>query len=44
MIGFGWRWMFVFMGIAGLAVAALWFLLYRDAAEEHCQPKTSATT
>jgi sugar phosphate permease len=35
MIGFGWRWMFVFMGIAGLAVAAVWFLLYRDPAEEH---------
>ena len=35
MIGFGWRWMFVVMGIAGLAVAAVWFLLYRDPAEEH---------
>ncbi len=35
MIGFGWRWMFVVMGIAGLAVAAVWVLLYRDPADEH---------
>jgi sugar phosphate permease len=35
MIGFGWRWMFVVMGIVGLAVATVWFLLYRDPAEEH---------
>jgi len=30
MIGFGWRWMFAIMGIAGLAIAAIWFLVYRD--------------
>lgn len=35
MIGFGWRWMFVTMGVAGVAVAAAWLLLYRDAAEAH---------
>jgi sugar phosphate permease len=35
MIGFGWRWMFVVMGIAGLVVAATWFALYRDPTEEH---------
>lgn len=35
MIGFGWRWMFVVMGITGLVVAAVWFLLYRDPTEEH---------
>ena len=29
MIGFGWRWMFVVMGIVGLAVAAAWYMLYR---------------
>jgi sugar phosphate permease len=30
MLGFGWRWMFAIMGIAGLAVAALWFCVYRN--------------
>jgi MFS family permease len=35
MIGFGWRWMFVTMGVLGIAVTAAWYLLYRDAAEEH---------
>ncbi len=30
MIGFGWRWMFAIMGIAGLVIAAIWFLVYRD--------------
>ncbi len=30
MLAFGWRWMFLIMGIAGLVVAALWYLLYRD--------------
>ncbi|MBV8704845.1 MAG: MFS transporter [Acetobacteraceae bacterium] len=33
MLSFGWRWMFIIMGVAGLAVAAAWFLVYRDAAE-----------
>ncbi len=33
MIGFGWRWMFAIMGAAGVVVAAVWFLLYRDAKE-----------
>ena len=35
MIGFGWRWMFVTMGVVGVAVAAAWFLLYRDPTEAH---------
>jgi sugar phosphate permease len=35
MIGFGWRWMFVAMGLVGLAVAAAWYLLYRDPNEAH---------
>ncbi len=30
MIALGWRWMFVSMGLVGLAVAAAWYLLYRD--------------
>src|ERR1700744_4994640 len=30
MLSFGWRAMFVIMGVAGLIVAALWYLLYRN--------------
>jgi MFS family permease len=32
MLFFGWRWMFGIMGVAGLIVAALWYLIYRDIA------------
>jgi sugar phosphate permease len=39
MLSFGWRWMFIIMGLAGLAVAALWFLVYRDAAEYAFEPE-----
>ncbi len=35
MIGFGWRWMFVTMGLVGVPVAAAWFLLYRDPTGAH---------
>ena len=30
MIAFGWRWMFVIIGAAGLVIAVLWNLVYRD--------------
>ena len=30
MLAFGWRWMFAIMGVAGLAVAALWYTTYRN--------------
>jgi sugar phosphate permease len=30
MLSLGWRWMFVIMGVAGLAVAAIWLGIYRD--------------
>jgi sugar phosphate permease len=30
MLSFGWRVMFVIMGVAGLVVAALWYLVYRN--------------
>ena len=30
MIAFGWRWMFAIMGFAGLAMAVVWFVFYRD--------------
>jgi sugar phosphate permease len=33
MLSFGWRVMFVIMGVAGLIVAAFWFLLYRNPGE-----------
>ncbi len=33
MLAFGWRWMFGIMGVAGLGVAAAWYLLYRDPKE-----------
>lgn len=30
MLDLGWRWMFAVMAIAGMVVAALWYLLYRE--------------
>jgi MFS family permease len=30
MLGFGWRWMFVIMGITGIVVAIVWFFFYRS--------------
>lgn len=41
MVGLGWRWMFVVMGLAGFVSAAAWLATYRDpadaglAAEDH---------
>jgi MFS family permease len=32
MLSFGWRWMFVLMAIAGVIVAAAWYVLYREPA------------
>jgi MFS family permease len=33
MLEFGWRWMFVAMGIAGVVIAAIWYVAYRDVSE-----------
>jgi MFS family permease len=33
MLSFGWRWMFAIMGIAGVAVALVWFIFYRNPAK-----------
>lgn len=33
MLSFGWRWMFLIVGIAGVLVAAVWFLIYREVRE-----------
>ncbi|WP_428488429.1 MFS transporter [Rhodopila sp.] len=30
MIGLGWRWMFIVIGLAGLLVGVVWFFIYRD--------------
>jgi sugar phosphate permease len=30
MLAFGWRWMFIIMGLLGLIAGALWYLLYRE--------------
>jgi sugar phosphate permease len=41
MIGVGWRWMFIVVGIAGIVVGLVWFFLYRDPAARNL---TSAET
>ncbi|MDD2860560.1 MAG: MFS transporter [Acidiphilium sp.] len=33
MLNFGWRWMFILMGIAGLVVAVIWYAVYRNPPE-----------
>ena len=33
MLEFGWRWMFMTMGILGFVVAAVWYLFYREPAQ-----------
>jgi len=33
MLAFGWRWMFILMGIVGVGLAAVWFALYREPEE-----------
>ncbi|ALC04644.1 hypothetical protein CDES_00820 [Corynebacterium deserti GIMN1.010] len=30
LLGFGWRWMFAIVGVAGLIIAAVWWFTYRD--------------
>ena len=30
MLAFGWRWMFIVMGLAGLAVCAIWIAFFRE--------------
>ncbi|MFL5255997.1 MAG: MFS transporter [Rhodopila sp.] len=42
MLGFGWRTMFVTMGLAGLFGAVVWFLLYRDPARTKLEPQDEA--
>jgi sugar phosphate permease len=35
MIGLGWRWMFIVIGLAGLVLGLVWFMTYRDPSA-HC--------
>lgn len=42
MLGFGWRTMFITMGVAGLAGALVWFWLYRDPAKTRLEPQDEA--
>jgi len=42
MLGFGWRTMFITMGVAGLAGALVWFWLYRDPAKTLLEPQDEA--
>lgn len=42
MLAFGWRTMFVAMGVAGIAVAAAWWLYYRDPEQIDVQPADAA--
>jgi sugar phosphate permease len=42
MLSFGWRTMFVVMGIAGLVMAAVWYLVYRNPTELALTPEENA--
>ncbi len=42
MLGFGWRTMFITMGIAGMLGALVWFKLYRDPAKTELEPQDEA--
>jgi sugar phosphate permease len=39
MLSFGWRWMFMIMGAAGLLVAAVWAAVYRNPAQVALTPE-----
>src|SRR4029077_13959395 len=38
MISFGWRWMFVSMGLLGIVVAIVWYAVYREVEEMALSP------
>jgi sugar phosphate permease len=38
LLAFGWRWMFVVMGVLGIAVSIGWYLVYRNRAEVTLEP------
>ncbi|HSZ88558.1 MAG TPA: MFS transporter [Acetobacteraceae bacterium] len=39
MLAFNWRVMFIVMGLAGIAGAAIWFLIYRDPRSQALEPQ-----
>lgn len=39
MLAFNWRVMFIVMGLAGIAAAGLWFLIYRDPRVQVLEPR-----
>jgi MFS family permease len=42
MLAFNWRVMFIVMGLAGIAAAGLWFLIYRDPRTQVLEPRDEA--
>jgi len=42
MLGWNWRVMFIVMGLAGVAAAGLWFLIYRDPRRQALSPQDAA--
>src|SRR3984957_15448149 len=42
MLEFGWRWMFVLMGVLGIVIAIIWVARFRDAKETQLTPEESA--
>jgi MFS family permease len=42
MLAFNWRVMFIVMGLAGVAAAGLWFLIYRDPRTQELEPQDEA--
>jgi MFS family permease len=42
MLAFNWRVMFIVMGLAGVAAAILWFLIYRDPRTQVLEPRDEA--
>jgi MFS family permease len=43
MLMFGWRWMFIIMGLLGLLAGALWYLLYREPSQVALTARKIAT-
>jgi sugar phosphate permease len=39
LLAFGWRWMFIVMGVLGIAVAVSWYFIYRNRSEMALAPE-----